>query len=222
MQIIWLSRSSCGLILILFPLTSLSVSPDARALSTSAHSKPCPKGMHKHRKFGRHRCFPIPNKQPNVTNYMFVQIYSRASGKYIQVKRNGVDAGGVNGSQYALLKLETGDLASLVTIQGVKTNRYLCLNRIGHIVTRKKKQEFSTMKRCEFYQEDIKGYDQYRSAKYPQWILGFSRRGRILSGIKSANCKSKCSYFLRYQQPNAQTRKHRRNLRQMLGKLMRR
>lgn len=33
-----------------FPLTSLSVSPDARALSTSAHSKPCPKGMHKHRK----------------------------------------------------------------------------------------------------------------------------------------------------------------------------
>ena len=31
---------------------------------------------------------------------MFVQIYSRASGKYIQVKRNGVDAGGVNGSQY--------------------------------------------------------------------------------------------------------------------------
>lgn len=75
------------------------------------------------------------------------------------------------------------------------------------------------MKRCEFYQEDVKGYDQYRSAKYPQWILGFSRRGRILSGIKSANCKSKCSYFLRYQQPNAQTRKHRRNLRQMLGKL---
>lgn len=31
---------------------------------------------------------------------MFVQIYSRASGKYIQVKKNGVDAGGVNGSQY--------------------------------------------------------------------------------------------------------------------------
>ena len=42
-----------------------------------------------------------------------------------------------------LLKLETGDLASLVTIQGVKTNRYLCLNRIGHIVTRVRKSSLN-------------------------------------------------------------------------------
>ncbi|XP_022781668.1 fibroblast growth factor 18-like [Stylophora pistillata] len=180
--------------------------------------------MHKHREFGRHRCLPIPydlNGTSTHTNHIFVQIYSRATGKYIQIKKTRVDATGVNGSQYALLKLETGGLTSLVTIRGVKANRYLCLNKKGHIVARMKKQKYSRMKRCEFYQDDAKGYDQYRSARYPQWVLGFSKRGHPLSGAKSANRKNKCSYFLRYPLPNT-GRKNRRNLRRMLRKSRRR
>lgn len=52
---------------------------------------------------------------------------------------------------------------------------------------------------CEFTEEYSDGYYQYKSVKYPQWFIGFSRKGKPRNGRKSANRqKHKHRQFMRY------------------------
>uniref|UniRef100_A0A8B9M4N7 Fibroblast growth factor 18 n=1 Tax=Accipiter nisus TaxID=211598 RepID=A0A8B9M4N7_9AVES len=62
------------------------------------------------------------------------QLYSRTSGKHIQVLGRRISAKGEDGDKYAQLLVETDTFGSQVRIKGKETDFYLCMNRKGKLV----------------------------------------------------------------------------------------
>uniref|UniRef100_A0A5F9CJM6 Fibroblast growth factor 18 n=1 Tax=Oryctolagus cuniculus TaxID=9986 RepID=A0A5F9CJM6_RABIT len=62
------------------------------------------------------------------------QLYSRTSGKHIQVLGRRISARGEDGDKYAQLLVETDTFGSQVRIKGKETEFYLCMNRKGKLV----------------------------------------------------------------------------------------
>uniref|UniRef100_A0A8B9M700 Fibroblast growth factor 18 n=1 Tax=Accipiter nisus TaxID=211598 RepID=A0A8B9M700_9AVES len=60
------------------------------------------------------------------------QLYSRTSGKHIQVLGRRISAKGEDGDKYAQLLVETDTFGSQVRIKGKETDFYLCMNRKGN------------------------------------------------------------------------------------------
>lgn len=149
-----------------------------------------------------------------------VLLYSRASQLHVQIKRSELDARGQDSSEYARLVLESDNFGR-VKIRGEKTNRYLCVDRRGELVARAKKQRFSVMKRCIFNEEITgEGWFQYKSVKYPDFLIGFSKAGRPVNGQRSAK-RSKYRQFTLRELPERRRRKHRRNARLLRFKIIR-
>lgn len=202
----------CGLILILLPET-LSTSPAAKIPSWKTRSReslPC----------SANKSIPIEErkmcsfvesqkKQTDNNNHPVkrtVQLFSRASKFHVQIMKRELDARGRNGSGFARLVLESDNFGR-IKIRGESSNRYLCLNKKGELVTRVKKQRFAPMKRCIFEEEiTSEGYSQYKSARYPQWYIGFSKGGRARSG----NVSAKRQIYRHFTPRPLGKRKHRR------------
>uniref|UniRef100_G3TMJ9 Fibroblast growth factor 18 n=1 Tax=Loxodonta africana TaxID=9785 RepID=G3TMJ9_LOXAF len=72
------------------------------------------------------------------------QLYSRTSGKHIQVLGRRISARGEDGDKYAQLLVETDTFGSQVRIKGKETEFYLCMNRKGKLVG--KPTSFATTK----------------------------------------------------------------------------
>lgn len=214
------SLSICGLILILLPLT-FSTSP-ATYRSRHETTPECLKD--KIPLWEKMMCGFI-SKQENQTdtnNHPIkrkVQLYSRASQLHVQIKKTAMDASGEDGSQYARLVLESDNFGR-IKIRGEKTNRYLCFNKKGELVPRAKKQRFATMKRCIFREEMTgEGWLQYRSVKYPDWLIGFSKGGRPMNGNRSAQ-RSKYREFT-VRKLERRKRKHLRDAKLLRIKIIR-
>ncbi|KAM4038803.1 fibroblast growth factor 18 isoform 1-T1 [Anomaloglossus baeobatrachus] len=62
------------------------------------------------------------------------QLYSRTSGKHIQVLGRRISAKGEDGDKYAQLLVETDTFGSQVRIKGKETDFYLCMNRKGKLI----------------------------------------------------------------------------------------
>ncbi|KAG9491189.1 hypothetical protein GDO78_006517 [Eleutherodactylus coqui] len=62
------------------------------------------------------------------------QLYSRTSGKHIQVLGRRISAKGEDGDKYAQLLVETDTFGSQVRIKGKETDFYLCMNKKGKLV----------------------------------------------------------------------------------------
>ncbi|XP_027141972.1 fibroblast growth factor 18a isoform X2 [Larimichthys crocea] len=62
------------------------------------------------------------------------QLYSRTSGKHVQVLGRRISARGEDGDKYAQLVVEADTFGSQVRIRGKETNFYLCMNRRGKLV----------------------------------------------------------------------------------------
>uniref|UniRef100_A0A3Q2H481 Fibroblast growth factor 18 n=1 Tax=Equus caballus TaxID=9796 RepID=A0A3Q2H481_HORSE len=69
------------------------------------------------------------------------QLYSRTSGKHIQVLGRRISARGEDGDKYAQLLVETDTFGSQVRIKGKETEFYLCMNRKGKLVGKVRSQE---------------------------------------------------------------------------------
>jgi len=202
----------CGLILILLP-KALSTSPaaDSRSWKTRGRgSLPCSTNK-SIPIYERKMCIFVerqknqtdPNNHPVKRN---VQLFSRASKLHVQITKTELDARGRDGSGFARLVLESDNFGR-IKIRGESTNRYLCLSKKGELVARAKKQRFATMKRCIFEEEiTSEGYSQYRSVRYPQWYIGFSKGGRARSGSVSA----KRQIYRHFTPRSLGRRKHRR------------
>jgi len=223
------SWSICGLILILLPLT-FSTSHAAHKSSRSGctyfrqkSTESIPNWWEKtfFEPFYRNESDKTDTNNPSIKRT--VQLYSRASHLHVQIKKKELDARGRHGSEYARLVLESDNFGR-VKIRGEKTNRYLCLNKKGELVTRVKKSSSIEMKRCIFKQEvTAKGYFEYRSTKYPQWLIGFSKGGRPVSGCRSA-MRPIYRQFTHRKLPEWIRQKHRRDAkrRMRLIRLLRR
>lgn len=84
-----------------------------------------------------------------------------------------------------------------------------------------KKQRFAEMKRCIFNEEiTAEGWFQYRSVKYPDWLIGFSKAGRPMNGRRSAK-RSKYRQFTLRELPERRRRKHRRDAKLLRMRIVR-
>ncbi|XP_072898202.1 fibroblast growth factor 24 [Hemitrygon akajei] len=110
------------------------------------------------------------------------QLYSRTSGKHVQVLGKKVNANGEDGGKYALLVVETDTFGSHVRIKGKETGHYICMSKRGKILGKVNGKN----RECVFVEEVLENnYTALMSAKYKGWYLGFTRKGRPRKGSKT-------------------------------------
>ncbi|XP_016110250.1 fibroblast growth factor 8b-like [Sinocyclocheilus grahami] len=104
------------------------------------------------------------------------QLYSRTSGKHVQVLGNKrVNANGEDGDIHAKLVVETDTFGSRVRIRGAKTGYYICMNRRGKLIGRRKGRG----RDCIFTEIVLENnYTALQNAKYKGWYMAFTRKGR--------------------------------------------
>uniref|UniRef100_A0A672SI62 Fibroblast growth factor 17 n=1 Tax=Sinocyclocheilus grahami TaxID=75366 RepID=A0A672SI62_SINGR len=62
------------------------------------------------------------------------QLYSRTSGRHVQIQGKRVSATAEDENTFARLYVETDTFGSRVRIKGAESGRYLCMNRRGKLV----------------------------------------------------------------------------------------
>ncbi|XP_028829118.1 fibroblast growth factor 8b [Denticeps clupeoides] len=104
------------------------------------------------------------------------QLYSRTSGKHVQVLSNRrVHASGEDGDVHAKLIVETDSFGSRVRIKGAKTGFYICMNKRGKLIGRRKGRG----RDCIFTEIVLENnYTALQNAKYKDWYMAFTRKGR--------------------------------------------
>ncbi|XP_029107199.1 fibroblast growth factor 18-like [Scleropages formosus] len=108
------------------------------------------------------------------------QLYSRTSGKHVQVLGRKISAKGDDGDKYAQLIVEADTFGSQVRIRGKETNYYLCMNRRGKLVGKKPSSRSAD---CVFVEMVLENnYTALMSARYAGWYVGFTKRGRPRRG----------------------------------------
>ncbi|KAG7465367.1 hypothetical protein MATL_G00175790 [Megalops atlanticus] len=111
------------------------------------------------------------------------QLYSRTSGKHIQVLGRRISARGEDGDKYAQLVVEADTFGSQVRIRGKETNYYLCMNHRGKLVGKKASGRSTD---CVFVEMVLENhYTALMSARYAGWYVGFTKRGRPCPGART-------------------------------------
>ncbi|KAK2501739.1 hypothetical protein MC885_008674 [Smutsia gigantea] len=119
------------------------------------------------------------------------QLYSRTSGKHIQVLGRRISARG-----------EDGD--NQVRIKGKETEFYLCMNRKGKLVGKPD----GTSKECVFIEKVLENnYTALMSAKYSGWYVGFTKKGRPRKGPKTRENQQDVHFMKRYPKGQAELQK---------------
>uniref|UniRef100_A0A672Q807 Fibroblast growth factor 24 n=1 Tax=Sinocyclocheilus grahami TaxID=75366 RepID=A0A672Q807_SINGR len=62
------------------------------------------------------------------------QLYSRTTGKHVQILGKKINANGDDGGKYALLVVETETFGSHIRIKGKESGYYICMNKNGKII----------------------------------------------------------------------------------------
>ncbi|XP_030648037.1 fibroblast growth factor 18-like [Chanos chanos] len=108
------------------------------------------------------------------------QLYSRTSGKHVQILGRKISARGEDGDKFAQLVVEADTFGSQVRIRGKETNFYLCMNRRGKLVGKRAKNGNAD---CVFIEIVLENhYTAWMSARYVGWYIGFTKRGRPRRG----------------------------------------
>ncbi|KAK6474743.1 fibroblast growth factor 18a isoform X4 [Huso huso] len=149
------------------------------------------------------------------------QLYSRTSGKHVQVLDRRISARGEDGDKYVLchcrlsiraavnlslsllslssqaqLVVETDTFGSQVRIKGKATDYYLCMNRRGKLVG---KQVNDKSKECVFVEKVLENnYTALMSAKYSGWYVGFTKKGRPRKGPRTQENQQDVHFMKRY------------------------
>ncbi|XP_023392911.1 fibroblast growth factor 18 [Pteropus vampyrus] len=132
------------------------------------------------------------------------QLYSRTSGKHIQVLGRRISARGEDGDKYAQLLVETDTFGSQVRIKGKETEYYLCMNRKGKLVGKPD----GTSKECVFIEKVLENnYTALMSAKYSGWYVGFTKKGRPRKGPKTRENQQDVHFMKRYPKGQAELQK---------------
>ncbi|XP_048392938.1 fibroblast growth factor 24 [Stegostoma tigrinum] len=122
------------------------------------------------------------------------QLYSRTSGKHVQVLAKKINANGEDGGKYALLVVETDTFGSHVRIKGKETNHYICMSKRGKILGKVNGKS----RECVFVEEVLENnYTALMSAKYKGWYLGFTRKGRPRKGSKTEQNQREAHFMKR-------------------------
>ncbi|XP_056898775.1 fibroblast growth factor 18a isoform X2 [Takifugu flavidus] len=134
------------------------------------------------------------------------QLYSRTSGKHVQVLGRKISARGEDGDKYAQLVVEADTFGSQVRIRGKETNFYLCMNNRGKLVgmTANNRSED-----CVFVEKVLENnYTALMSARYADYYVGFTKKGRPRRGRKMLPNERDVHFMKRFppgEQPNLTT-----------------
>ncbi|KAI5624536.1 fibroblast growth factor 18b precursor [Silurus asotus] len=128
------------------------------------------------------------------------QLYSRTSGKHVQVLGRKIAATGEDGDKYAQLVVEADTFGSQVRIRGKETNFYLCMNRRGKLVGRKAN---SANAECVFIEMVLENnYTAWMSARYTGWYIGFTKKGRARRGPQTLPNQQEVHFMKRFPPEN--------------------
>ncbi|KAK0150577.1 Fibroblast growth factor 18 [Merluccius polli] len=133
------------------------------------------------------------------------QLYSRTSGKHVQVLGRRISARGEDGDKYAQLVVEADTFGSQVRIRGKETNYYLCMNRRGKLVGKASNRSAD----CVFVEKVLENhYTALMSARYSDWYVGFTKRGRPRRGPHTLPNQQDVHFMKRFppgEQPDLNT-----------------
>ncbi|RXM34241.1 Myosin-10 [Acipenser ruthenus] len=123
------------------------------------------------------------------------QLYSRTTGKHVQILGKKINANGDDGGKYALLVVETETFGSHIRIKGKDTGYYICMNKRGKIIGKLNGRN----QECVFVEEVLENnYTALVSAKYKGWYLGFTRKGRPKKGSRTQQNQQEVHFMKRH------------------------
>ncbi|KAL1261672.1 hypothetical protein QQF64_006937 [Cirrhinus molitorella] len=123
------------------------------------------------------------------------QLYSRTTGKHVQILGKKINANGDDGGKYALLVVETETFGSHIRIKGKESGYYICMNKNGKIIGKPN----GNNQECVFVEEYLENnYTALVSAKYKGWYLGFNRKGRPKKGSKTTQTQQEVHFMKRH------------------------
>ncbi|KAK3540120.1 hypothetical protein QTP70_026452, partial [Hemibagrus guttatus] len=110
------------------------------------------------------------------------QLYSRTSGRHVQIQGKRVSATAEDGNTFARLYVETDTFGSRVRIKGAESGRYLCMNRRGKLVGKASGRGND----CIFTEIVLENnYTAFQNTKYDGWYVAFGRKGRPIKASKT-------------------------------------
>uniref|UniRef100_H0VXB2 Fibroblast growth factor n=1 Tax=Cavia porcellus TaxID=10141 RepID=H0VXB2_CAVPO len=111
------------------------------------------------------------------------QLYSRTSGKHVQVLANKrINAMAEDGDPFAKLIVETDTFGSRVRVRGAETGLYICMNKKGKLIAKSNGKG----KDCVFTEIVLENnYTALQNAKYEAWYMAFTRKGRPRKGSRT-------------------------------------
>ncbi|KAM9858200.1 fibroblast growth factor 17-like [Aulostomus maculatus] len=138
------------------------------------------------------------------------QLYSRTSGKHVQIHSKQVSATAEEGNPFARLFVETDTFGSRVRIKGAESGRYLCMTWRGKLVGKPSSQS------CECIFKEIvleNNYTAFQNAKYESWYVAFNRKGRPIKASRTRKNQREVHFIKRLhtgppQFPNMDHNKH--------------
>nr|5ZXE_A Chain A, Consensus sequence based basic form of fibroblast growth factor [Homo sapiens] len=120
------------------------------------------------------------------------RLYCRTGGFHLQILPDGrVDGTREDNSPYSLLEIRAVEVG-VVAIKGVKSGRYLAMNKKGRLYGSK---HFTD--ECKFKERLLEnGYNTYSSAKYRRgWYVALNKNGRPKKGNRTRRTQ-KATHFL--------------------------
>ncbi|CAM4584678.1 unnamed protein product [Eretmochelys imbricata] len=136
------------------------------------------------------------------------QLYSRTSGKHVQVLDNKkINAMAEDGDAHAKLIVETDTFGSRVRIKGAETGFYICMNKKGKLIGKSNGKG----KDCVFTEIVLENnYTALQNAKYEGWYMAFTRKGRPRKGSKTRQHQREVHFMKRLPKGHQTTEPHRR------------
>ncbi|KAK2837102.1 hypothetical protein Q5P01_014314 [Channa striata] len=138
------------------------------------------------------------------------QLYSRTSGKHVQIQGKRVTATAEDGNMFARLFVETDTFGSRVRIRGAESGCYLCMNRKGKLVGKPNGRS----RDCIFTEIVLENnYTAFQNAKHEGWYVAFTRKGRPIKASRTRENQREVHFIKRLHNspppfPNMDQSKH--------------
>uniref|UniRef100_A0A8B9YY66 Fibroblast growth factor n=1 Tax=Buteo japonicus TaxID=224669 RepID=A0A8B9YY66_9AVES len=122
------------------------------------------------------------------------QLYSRTSGKHVQVNGKRITATAEDGNKFAKLIVETDTFGSRVRIKGAESEKYICMSKRGKLIGKPNGKS----KDCIFTEIVLENnYTAFQNARYEGWYMAFTRKGRPRKASRSRQNQREAHFIKR-------------------------
>ncbi|XP_059551123.1 fibroblast growth factor 17 isoform X1 [Myotis daubentonii] len=122
------------------------------------------------------------------------QLYSRTSGKHVQVTGRRISATAEDGNKFAKLIVETDTFGSRVRIKGAESEKYICMNKRGKLIGKPSGKS----KDCVFTEIVLENnYTAFQNAGREGWFMAFTRQGRPRQASRSRQNQREAHFIKR-------------------------